>query len=462
MPGDVPDVPEDEPEPPEDEPEPEPTDEPDPETTDEPDPETYDEVKSGFERTMELSEIWQGGGGRARELYEEDPAGFTSRIVEGLWPEIQAEIDAGADRGQMGRAVAQAVSGLLGGQSYEEMLDAAKGDDWIGGNQELWDVLQRLGPDAEQRIDDLLEGPPPERTNSFTADTPVLLADGTTEPIAQIEVGDLVMAADPLTGEAGPRAVTALITGSGAKRLVDVTAGGGTVTATDEHPFWLPDQQRWVDAEDLRVGDDLLTADGRQVPVTALDHRTATLTVHNLTVEDLHTYYTLAGTSPLLVHNADACPPGQEPPPVPQVVTEAFGTPGKVFTRWDAPVFDEFTPGSGFSGVYDPDSRRFSLSPSQENTSLRSGGKVPNRVPRRGGHARVNNAFGRNTGGAFGFTLLLQGDGSLEVNWLSRSVNTRNGHSRDGMVPEERREEIMNAIRRTTGRNVGGQPPPQP
>jgi hypothetical protein len=37
--------------------------------------------------------------------------------------------------------------------------------------------------------------------NSFTAVTPVLLADGTSKPIGDIKVGDKVLSTDPETGE---------------------------------------------------------------------------------------------------------------------------------------------------------------------------------------------------------------------------------------------------------------------
>jgi hypothetical protein len=118
-----------------------------------------------------------------------------------------------------------------------------------------------------------------------------LVRDGTTKLIEDIEVGGLVWAADPETGEAGPRPVTDLVTGTGDKTLVD------TITATDEHPFWVNSQGQWVDAEDLQPGDYLL--DG------TVDIRDATeQTVHNLTIGDLHTYHvTIGGQGDALVRN---------------------------------------------------------------------------------------------------------------------------------------------------------------
>ena len=81
----------------------------------------------------------------------------------------------------------------------------------------------------------------------------MLKADGSTEPIEKIELGDEVWAADPETGEAGARPVTALIEGEGVKDLVTVSTGSGSVVATVGHPFWSVLDAAWVDAGDRSV-----------------------------------------------------------------------------------------------------------------------------------------------------------------------------------------------------------------
>ncbi|MEV8363247.1 polymorphic toxin-type HINT domain-containing protein [Streptomyces niveus] len=148
--------------------------------------------------------------------------------------------------------------------------------------------------------------------NSFTADTPVLLADGTRKPIKDIRVGDQVLATDPDTGESGPRPVTALIKGTGDKQLVDITLTAGktsTLTATDGHPFWVPALGRWIEADELTNGQWLQTSNGTWVQIAAVTHRADSSTVYNLTVDDIHTYYVLAGITPVLVHNVNpTCP----------------------------------------------------------------------------------------------------------------------------------------------------------
>lgn len=143
--------------------------------------------------------------------------------------------------------------------------------------------------------------------NSFVAETHVLMADGTTKPIDEVEVGDMVLASDPETGRTEAREVVALITGEGEKNLVDVrvrTEGGvRTIVATRGHPFWVDDRGAWVDAGRLTIGDDLQVADGSTVEVVGVRAHSAFVKVHNLTVEGIHTYYVAAGGQPVLVHN---------------------------------------------------------------------------------------------------------------------------------------------------------------
>ncbi|WP_370416863.1 ricin-type beta-trefoil lectin domain protein [Streptomyces fradiae] len=150
--------------------------------------------------------------------------------------------------------------------------------------------------------------------NSFVPGTKVLMADGSTKPIEKVKAGDKVVATDPKSGEPVVETVTAEIKGQGLKHLVKVTIdldgknGSKTarITATAGHPFWVPELGKWVDATDLESGEWLQTSAGTHVQVAAIQRWTAQdATVHNLTVSDLHTYYVLAGATPVLVHNAN-------------------------------------------------------------------------------------------------------------------------------------------------------------
>ncbi|WP_225642589.1 RHS repeat-associated core domain-containing protein [Streptomyces werraensis] len=144
--------------------------------------------------------------------------------------------------------------------------------------------------------------------NSFTEDTPVLMADGTYKKIEDVKVGDRVLATDPGTGETGAREVTALINGSGKKQLVEITVQSATgkhetLTATKGHPIWLPEQGAWVDAGALKSGQWVQTRNGIRAKIIKIHHHAEVTTVFNLTVDDIPTYYVLAGDTSILVHN---------------------------------------------------------------------------------------------------------------------------------------------------------------
>jgi len=148
--------------------------------------------------------------------------------------------------------------------------------------------------------------------NSFMPGTLVLMADGSRKRIEDVRIGDRVVATDPATGISRAEPVSALITGSGHKDLVDITidtdgdAGDqtGSVVATGGHPFWDDGRHRWVDAGELTAGELLRAADGRDFVITATRHHAAVQTVYNLSVADIHTYYVMAGNVAVLVHNA--------------------------------------------------------------------------------------------------------------------------------------------------------------
>ncbi|MDN3021615.1 polymorphic toxin-type HINT domain-containing protein [Streptomyces sp. S.PB5] len=144
---------------------------------------------------------------------------------------------------------------------------------------------------------------------SFTPDTLVLLKDGETKAISEVKAGDEVAAGDPETGKRkGSRTVTDEIVHQD-DDLIDVTvqtADGGTsvLRTTTDHPFWNNILQTWMTAAQLRPGHQLNTATDTHVRVADVTHRVGSAEMYNLTVEDLHTYYVVAGDTPVLVHNA--------------------------------------------------------------------------------------------------------------------------------------------------------------
>ncbi|MGV9214922.1 polymorphic toxin-type HINT domain-containing protein [Micromonospora sp. RB23] len=150
------------------------------------------------------------------------------------------------------------------------------------------------------------------RGNSFSADTPVLLAGGGSRAIADIRPGDRVMATDPITGATSAQPVTNAIRNTD-RLLTDVTVrsatGSTTLNTTPYHPFWTPDARSWVNAGELRVGSMVRTASGEAARVTGVRTFPGRQVMHNLTVAGSHTYYVLAGTTSVLVHNTNCFDP---------------------------------------------------------------------------------------------------------------------------------------------------------
>ncbi|MFI5620512.1 polymorphic toxin type 43 domain-containing protein [Streptomyces sp. NPDC051567] len=201
--------------------------------------------------------------------------------------------------------------------------------------------------------------------NSFTTGTLVLMADGSTKPIEEVEPGDKVKATDPKTDETRVETVTATITGEGLKHLVDVTIdtdgenGPNTaeVTATDGHPFWVPELNQWIDATDLHPGQWLQTSTGTHVQITAVERRTTQgATVHNLTVSNTHTYYVLAGKTPVLVHNSNCLIGGSGPAKGVLEVSDRVKSVGAV---------KNFSPKGDRDFIFDPTTGRFATGADQ-------------------------------------------------------------------------------------------------
>ncbi|MFF3068611.1 RHS repeat-associated core domain-containing protein [Kitasatospora sp. NPDC057936] len=151
--------------------------------------------------------------------------------------------------------------------------------------------------------------------NSFPTGTKVLMGDGSLKSIEDIHDGDVVMATDPQTGETHPEPVTATITTPDDKDFTDLTLADdraprgppadqqSKITSTHHHPYWSETRQQWVDAGDLTPGEHLRQPNGATLTIQAVRNYPYAVTTHNLTVNFLHTYYVLAGTTPVLVHN---------------------------------------------------------------------------------------------------------------------------------------------------------------
>ncbi|MFI6823944.1 polymorphic toxin-type HINT domain-containing protein [Micromonospora sp. NPDC050187] len=158
----------------------------------------------------------------------------------------------------------------------------------------------------------------PSCRHSFAPDTRVLLADGGTRRIDEVDEGDRVLAHDPETGRTSAEVVTELHINRD-RELTDLVVRNEdgefvTLETTQHHPFWSESREQWVDAGELRATEWLKTSTGEQVTVAKVRNFLGVETMRDLTVANVHTYYVLAGNTPVLVHN---CTPGADKPGVP-------------------------------------------------------------------------------------------------------------------------------------------------
>ncbi len=144
--------------------------------------------------------------------------------------------------------------------------------------------------------------------NSFSPSTLVLMADGGTRPISELKVGDALVATDPESGETTHEEVEFLhdnVDHDLVELAVTLTDGSTSTTQTTaEHPFWDDTEKAWTNAASLKPGTSLRTPDNKtDVTVSTAATFLGVRHMLNLTVANIHTYYVLAGTTPVLVHN---------------------------------------------------------------------------------------------------------------------------------------------------------------
>jgi len=174
---------------------------------------------------------------------------------------------------------------------------------------EEWGEITRVLSYQQTRIDsgltvgsNVFENPTFDFEVCFVAGTPVLMADGTTKPIEEIRPGDMVLAADHLDPEGKPEAArVARFFDNGEKEVVRLRfENGEELVCTPSHRFYVFGKG-WICAEELVVGDECLTAEGKRVAFVLREEVEGTRLVYNIEIEGRHTYF--VGDTPVLIHN---------------------------------------------------------------------------------------------------------------------------------------------------------------
>ncbi|MFJ9776076.1 RHS repeat-associated core domain-containing protein [Kitasatospora sp. NPDC101157] len=176
---------------------------------------------------------------------------------------------------------------------------------------------QQGGPIPNELVIDFGDGWGMAVCHSFPADTEVVMADGSRKKISEIQPGDQVLSGDG-SDATTPSKVSELITTYTDTAFVKISVSDGDrtedLTSTDNHPFWSADQERWVEAADLKPGMSLRSADGRTVMLTALTQFTDHQRTYDLSVTQTHAYFVVFSTAAVLVHNCGGGKVGQNLP----------------------------------------------------------------------------------------------------------------------------------------------------
>ncbi|MEU2334794.1 ricin-type beta-trefoil lectin domain protein [Streptomyces sp. NPDC013172] len=260
-------------------------------------------------------ELWIGGGGAAHDQACEVAGG----VISGGGLEGSG---AGAAEGGLVGEGEGAADGDVGGAAAGAAGAGAKALDDATSDAEDMAILKRANAQERAKEADAAAAKPDEPSSgtskggtkpssrcSFSPDTPVLMDNGKTKPIGKIRTGDKVESANPDTGKhQGARTVQHVWINHD-HDLLDLTIrtkNGHTATlhTTANHPFWDDTTHKWVAAGKLHQGDALNTITNGHAYVVAAQPTPGTANRWNLTVQQLHTYYVVAGDVPILVHNS--------------------------------------------------------------------------------------------------------------------------------------------------------------
>lgn len=128
----------------------------------------------------------------------------------------------------------------------------------------------------------------------FTADTKILMANGSYKAIKNIKEGDMIMTKrSPMSDEM----MAGKVTGTVEHLVSNYLVINENLEVTKEHVLFINGQ--WNVAESIKVGDTLIDKDSQPVPVLSVRKATKPVYVYNFEVEKYHTYI----ANNIYVHN---------------------------------------------------------------------------------------------------------------------------------------------------------------
>ncbi|MCX8525690.1 Hint domain-containing protein [Chryseobacterium formosus] len=116
--------------------------------------------------------------------------------------------------------------------------------------------------------------------------------------IEDIEIGNLVWSYNELNKNKELKKVVSISLNE-SREIIIIKLGNTKIECTPEHPFYV--DGKWVEAGDLRIGDELFGINNQFYQITSLIREARKQKVYNFEVEDNHNYY--ISDQSILVHN---------------------------------------------------------------------------------------------------------------------------------------------------------------
>ncbi|HUS60196.1 MAG TPA: MG2 domain-containing protein [Nevskiaceae bacterium] len=120
----------------------------------------------------------------------------------------------------------------------------------------------------------------------FAAETTVLMGDGKTRPIKDIQVGDIILTRK---SPKNTKLVKAKVTKTHSQQVGGYFIINQNLKVTPNHRLWI--NGNWQEVFNIQLGDALTDFNGREVVVFSLEWQEGKLTVYNLQVDQYQTYF---------------------------------------------------------------------------------------------------------------------------------------------------------------------------
>lgn len=155
--------------------------------------------------------------------------------------------------------------------------------------------------------------------SGFTADTPVVMANGKIKPISKVQEGEWVASFDPVTKERIPGQV--INTWSEVMNdMLEVTVDEKSMVVAASQLFYTPSGE----FKTAPHAETVMTMDGLTKSIEAKRYKGGKVKLYDITVSNSHAFY----ANGLMVHNkGQKAPPPPPPPPDPVVTAGKVGQP---------------------------------------------------------------------------------------------------------------------------------------